>query len=216
MSEILITLAGFYGAITVSLFMILRGCNSYKVWEQEKLTEKEKTDRLRFGLTQDDVTVSVQGPMAQDYYRNHIVEYNHDSLKNHVADILGRLMRVSEIGVIFIGCIYTVDLFYLSFSKGMNGALLIWAMPLTFIVTYNFKLLFAKACNFLIGRMPMEPFYMRNPARGILEGLAVGTPVTRRPLHSPGGAVYSHPVPQSYLLSRKAGSTIKHSPGIPR
>ena len=170
MSEILITLASFYGAIIVSLFTIIWSCDSYKVWEQKKLAEKEKTNRLRFGLAQDDGTASVQGPMAQDYYRNHIADYNHDSLKNRVADFLGRLMRVSEIGVFFIGCIYAAVLFYLSFSKGMNGALLIWTMPLIFIVTYNIKLLTARTCNFLIGRMPMEPFNMRNAAQRTLEG----------------------------------------------
>jgi hypothetical protein len=32
----------------------------------------------------------------------------------------------------------------------------------------------------------------------------VGTPVTRRPLHRPGRAVFPHPVPRLYSLSRKA------------
>jgi hypothetical protein len=34
--------------------------------------------------------------------------------------------------------------------------------------------------------------------------LAVGTPVTQRPPHSPGRAVFPHPVPRLYSLSRKA------------
>ena len=34
--------------------------------------------------------------------------------------------------------------------------------------------------------------------------LTVGTPVTQRPPHRPGRAVFSHPVPRLYSLSRKA------------
>jgi len=35
---------------------------------------------------------------------------------------------------------------------------------------------------------------------------AVGTPVTRRPPHSPGRAVFPHPVPRLDSLPRKAGA----------
>ena len=45
--------------------------------------------------------------------------------------------------------------------------------------------------------------------------LAVGTPVTRRPLHSPGRAVLPHPVLRSYSLSRKTRPSYKHPPGHP-
>ena len=45
---------------------------------------------------------------------------------------------------------------------------------------------------------------------------AVGTPVTRRPLHSPGRAVLPHPVPRSHSLSRKTGPSCEHPPGRPR
>ncbi len=41
---------------------------------------------------------------------------------------------------------------------------------------------------------------------------AVGTPVTRRPPHFPGRAVFPHPVPRLYSLSRKAFALI----AIPR
>ena len=44
---------------------------------------------------------------------------------------------------------------------------------------------------------------------------AVGTPVTRRPLHSPGRAVLPHPVPRSHSLSRKTGPSCEHPPGRP-
>jgi len=40
--------------------------------------------------------------------------------------------------------------------------------------------------------------------------LAVGTPVTRRPPHRPGRAVFPHPVPRLYSLSRKATALGKH------
>jgi hypothetical protein len=41
--------------------------------------------------------------------------------------------------------------------------------------------------------------------------LAVGTPVTQRPPHRPGRAVFPHPVPRLYSLSRKAFALGKHS-----
>jgi hypothetical protein len=37
-------------------------------------------------------------------------------------------------------------------------------------------------------------------------GSGVGTPVTRSPRHRPGRAVFSHPVPRLYSLSRERGS----------
>ena len=40
--------------------------------------------------------------------------------------------------------------------------------------------------------------------------LTVGTPVTQRPPHSPGRAVFPHPVPRLYSLSRKASALGKH------
>jgi hypothetical protein len=40
--------------------------------------------------------------------------------------------------------------------------------------------------------------------------LAVGTPVTQRPPHSPGRAVFPHPVLRLYSLSRKASALGKH------
>jgi hypothetical protein len=40
--------------------------------------------------------------------------------------------------------------------------------------------------------------------------LAVGTPVTQRPPHRPGRAVFPHPVPRLYSLSRKAYALGKH------
>ena len=41
--------------------------------------------------------------------------------------------------------------------------------------------------------------------------LAVGTPVTQRPPHRPGRAVFPHPVPRLYSLSRKASALCKYS-----
>ena len=40
---------------------------------------------------------------------------------------------------------------------------------------------------------------------------AVGTPVTQRPPHSPGRAVFPHPVPRLYSLPRKAVALYKYS-----
>ena len=42
----------------------------------------------------------------------------------------------------------------------------------------------------------------------IQENLTVGTPVTQRPPHSPGRAVFPHPVLRLYSLSRKVKSTL--------
>jgi len=41
--------------------------------------------------------------------------------------------------------------------------------------------------------------------------LAVGTLVTQRPPHRPGRAVFPHPVPRLYSLSRKAFALCKHA-----
>ena len=49
------------------------------------------------------------------------------------------------------------------------------------------------------------------------ENLTVGTPVTQRPPHSPGRAVFPHPVLRLYSLSRKVKSALhktKRCPGI--
>ena len=40
--------------------------------------------------------------------------------------------------------------------------------------------------------------------------LAVGTPVTQRPPHRPGRAVFPHPVPRLYSLARRAKSSCKY------
>jgi len=44
-----------------------------------------------------------------------------------------------------------------------------------------------------------------------ISSLTVGTPVTQRPPHRPGRAVFPHPVSRMYSLSRKAFALGKHS-----
>ena len=44
----------------------------------------------------------------------------------------------------------------------------------------------------------------------ILQPLAVGTPVTQRPPHRPGRAVFPHPVPRLCSLSRKASALCEY------
>jgi hypothetical protein len=49
-----------------------------------------------------------------------------------------------------------------------------------------------------------------------VSSLAVGTPVTRRPLHSPGRAAFPHPVLRLHSLSCKAESLGQHPSRQPR
>ena len=48
-------------------------------------------------------------------------------------------------------------------------------------------------------------------ALALCDYLTVGTPVTWRPPHSPGRAVFPHPVPRLYSLSRKAFALCKYA-----
>jgi len=50
--------------------------------------------------------------------------------------------------------------------------------------------------------------------KSCLLGSAVGTPVARRPPHSPGREVFPHPVPRLYSLSRKTSALSEHPPTI--
>jgi len=56
-------------------------------------------------------------------------------------------------------------------------------------------------------RHPNKPQKSRHPR------LAAGTPVSRRPLHSPGRAVFPHPVPRLYSQSRKTMPSNEHPTG---
>nr|VFK11718.1 MAG: hypothetical protein BECKLPF1236A_GA0070988_1006015 [Candidatus Kentron sp. LPFa]VFK27934.1 MAG: hypothetical protein BECKLPF1236C_GA0070990_100554 [Candidatus Kentron sp. LPFa] len=55
--------------------------------------------------------------------------------------------------------------------------------------------------------------HVLSPGGTVLICLAVGTPVTERPPHKPGRAVFPHPVPRSYSLSRKCDCPV-HTPRI--
>jgi hypothetical protein len=63
---------------------------------------------------------------------------------------------------------------------------------------------------------PHKRYFVGGPSPvTALTYLAVGTPVTRRPLHSPGRAVFPHPVLRSYSLSRKTIQSTQHPSGQP-
>ena len=129
MNEVLITSISFIAAILVSIYVAFAGIAYYSSWEQKRLAEKEKIDRIKFGIDQEDVMVPVQGSKAVDYYKHQFVEYSHEYLKKRMADLIGNIMKVIDGALVLISLIYTAALVYLSISKGINSALLIWVMP---------------------------------------------------------------------------------------
>ena len=57
---------------------------------------------------------------------------------------------------------------------------------------------------------PTGTFTLQDAPSFAWRALTVGTPVTRRPPYRPGRALFPHPVPRLYSLSRKAFALCKY------